>query len=226
MAKAAAGTVDMAYERLRDRLVAFDVKPGARLNESEIAADLSMSRAPIREALNRLVADGMVSLEPGRGFFCRKLSVREITDLYDVRLDLETGALVVVLSSATDAELAAFVGKWRAELARGESLSLDELVSADEAFHLELAAMAGNGPRMKFLHNINDRIRFVRRINLEAPDRNGEALAEHARLLEAIAVRDWKTAVETLREHLARSTDEVLLMVQRALARIYADDVA
>ena len=57
MPRPSSNTVDTAYARLRDKVVGFGVKPGARLNESEIATDLSMSRAPVREALNRLIAD-------------------------------------------------------------------------------------------------------------------------------------------------------------------------
>jgi len=226
MPRGTVNTVDTAYERLRDKLVAFDVKPGSRLNESEIAADLSMSRAPIREALNRLTADGMVSFEPGRGFFCRRLSVSEITDLYDVRLDLEIGALKTLLQVAAESELNLFVEKWRADLAQSERMKLGDLVVSDEEFHLEMAALAGNSQRIKYLRNINDRIRFVRKINLESSDRYGEALEEHASLLQAIVARDTEKAVETLSNHLARSTDEVRQQVQSALTRIYSDEMA
>lgn len=226
MVRGSTTSVDIAYERLRDRLVTFDVKPGARLNESEIAADLAMSRAPLREALNRLIADGLVSFEPGRGFFCRRLSVSEISDLYDVRLDLEIGAMKTALATVPDPVLFAFVEKWRAQLAGAEGTAIGELVVADENFHIELAELAGNGPRVRYLRNINDRIRFVRRINLETRDRDREALDEHARLLDAIANRDAVGAVTVLCDHLARSTDEVRLQVQTALAQIYAEDVA
>jgi len=226
MARGTVNTVDTAYERLRDKLVAFDVKPGSRLNESEIAADLSMSRAPIREALNRLTADGMVSFEPGRGFFCRRLSVSEITDLYDVRLDLEIGALKTLLRVAAESEINLFVEKWRADLAQSERMKLRDLVISDEDFHLEMAALADNSQRIKYLRNINDRIRFVRKINLESPERYAEALDEHASLLKAIVTRDTEKAVETLSNHLARSTDEVRQQVQSALTRIYSDEMA
>ncbi|PHP65924.1 transcriptional regulator [Zhengella mangrovi] len=226
MVRTSANTVDIAYDDLRDRLVTFQVKPGARLNESEIAAALSMSRAPVREALNRLIADGLVSFVPGRGFFGRKLSVSEIADLYDIRLDLETGGLRRMIETVPPDDLAAFLARWRATGERAEAMALPDLVAADEAFHLEIAELAGNAQRVRALQNINDRIRFVRRINLETPQRHADALAEHGRLLEAVAARDPERAVVVLRDHLARSNEEVRLQVQGALTRIYADDVA
>lgn len=219
-------TLDRAYAHLRDRLVAFRVKPGERLNESELAAALGMSRAPIREALNRLVADGLVRLEAGRGFFCRRLSATEITDLYALRYDLEAGALAATLKGAPQEALERFARHWREVLARSGAMALDDLVAADEAFHLELAGLAGNAPRLKFLGNVNDRIRFVRRLNLEPPARREGAFAEHGQLVDALLARDRAAALEGLRRHLDHSTEEVRLQVQTALARIYADEVA
>lgn len=226
MARNAEATVDTAYGKLRDRLVTFAVKPGARLNETELAQDLTMSRAPVREALNRLVADGLVIFEPGRGFFCRRLSVSETADLYAVRLDLETGALCTFLRTASDDVLNGFVAQWRASLPDAEHMDIDTLVDADEAFHINLAGMAGNLARIKFLSNINDRIRFVRRLNLESPDRRAQALCEHARLLDAVAKRDGDRASQILSDHLHRSTEEITVQVRLAIARIYSDEMA
>lgn len=225
MPRAPQTSVDTAYDQLRDRLIAFRVKPGARLNESEIAADLSMSRAPVREALNRLIADGLVRFEAGRGFFCRRLSAREMTELYAVRFDLESGALRVALDAPPDA-LEGFTDTWRRDLGQAGDSNAEGLIALDEAFHLGLAALGGNEARLKFLGNINDRIRFVRRINLETQPRRLDALAEHDRLLDAIASGDRPGAIDVLRTHLQRSTDEVQTQIRTALARIYADDVA
>jgi len=226
MARNGSATVDRAYGLLRDRLVTFAVKPGARLNETELAQEMAMSRAPVREALNRLVADGLVSFEPGRGFFCRRLSVSETADLYAVRLDLETGALRTALMSAPDEVLNGFVARWRETPVAAAQMETETLVDADETFHIDMARMAGNLPRVKYLCNINDRIRFVRRINLEAPGRMAEALSEHARLLDAVSSRDTARAIAILGEHLHRSTEEVAGQVRLAIARIYSDEMA
>lgn len=235
-------SVERAYEQIRDRVITFRTKPGARLNESELAASLHMSRAPIREALNRLIADGLVSFEAKRGFFCRRLSIAEMTELYAVRRDLELGALKAALESVPAEVLAAFVATWRdvltgnpvTEHASGQGsghgaglpADLDRLVTQDEDFHLALAGMAGNPIRQDFLRNINARIRFVRRINLESDLRRGGALDEHARLLDHLAARDTDAAAALLEKHLNRSADEVRVQVQNAIARIYAEDVA
>lgn len=226
MTRITAPTVDKAYAQLRDQLVTFAFKPGSRLNESEIATALSMSRAPIREALNRLIADGLVSFAPGRGFFCRRLSASEVNDLYELRFDLESGAIRTALDVCDGATLAAFATNWRQKHADMNAATLDQLVALDEAFHLALCALAGNAARLKYLENINYRIRFVRRINLEPGNRRVGGIAEHAGLIDAVGWRDTDHATALLRQHLQRSADEVRLQVQDALARIYADDVA
>ncbi|UXX82842.1 GntR family transcriptional regulator [Roseovarius pelagicus] len=226
MTRSSKATVDTAYEQLRDRLVTFGFKPGSRLNESEIAIELSMSRAPVREALSRLIADGLVSFEPGRGFFCRRLSVSEVNELYELRFDLESGALNAALAAADDAALDRFATTWQQKHADADTFTLDELVSLDEAFHLEMSSLAQNTARLKYLENINYRIRFVRRINLDTGPRRVGGIEEHSDLIDAIRRRDIDNAIGLLRHHLQRSADEVRLQVQDALNRIYADDVA
>ncbi|WP_255012298.1 GntR family transcriptional regulator [Roseovarius sp. M141] len=223
MAQPRENSVDIAYDQLRAWLVGFRMKPGARLNESALAADLGMSRAPLREALNRLISDGLVRFEPGRGFFCRKLSAREIADLYAVRYDLEAGALTHTLQTASDADLAVFADRWPAISPGGD---LDALVAADEDFHHGLARLAGNDARLRYLENINDRIRFVRRLNLEPGARSASAHDEHQRLLRAVQARDTQTALDALRVHLDRSSAEVHKQVRAALAQIYEGDIA
>jgi DNA-binding GntR family transcriptional regulator len=218
-------TVDLAYHSLRAQLVGFRMKPGARLNESALAADLGISRAPIREALNRLISDGLVHFEPGRGFFCRKLSAREITELYETRFDLEAGALRSALRHATDADIATFAETWQ-QACTPEGTDPEALIAADEAFHLALARLGGNAARVLFLQNINDRIRFVRRINLEQDARRISAHEEHRALVTALAARDKAAALSTLADHLERSAAEVRTQVRAALAQIYERDIA
>jgi len=95
-----------------------------------------------------------------------------------------------------------------------------------EEFHLRLAALSGNGERVRLLENINARIHFVRRINLEISERLQESFAEHAAVTAHLLKGDGDGAANLLRSHLALSAEEAAGYIREGLARIYADSVA
>jgi len=213
--------VERAYEFLRRMTIEFDVRPGERLNEGAIARRLQMSRAPVREAMNRLVCEGLLTAVPNQGFSCRRLSAPEVLALYEVRCDLETSALARIPREA----LAGAIGPLTAlsVLTRDGSRnpSLETLVDQDEEFHLRLASLAGNEVRVGLLRHINARIRFVRRINLGDLQRE-RALDEHLRIVEALRAGELEAASGILRRHLALCAAAATAAVPRGLARIFA----
>lgn len=103
---------------------------------------------------------------------------------------------------------------------------VEALIAADEAFHADLVALSGNLERVRILDNINARIRFVRRINLDDDARRSASLAEHLPILESVLAGDGDRAARLLEAHLAMSSDELRRHVEAGLARIFADAVA
>jgi len=225
-ASPAATSVERAYEFLRRVAVEFELKTGERLNEGEIARRLHMSRAPVREAMNRLVTQDLLVTVPNQGFSCRRLSASEVVALYEVRADLEAGA-VERLAPAAVARAAAELEPMSAAMRRGaRKAGLEDLVDQDESFHLRLAELGGNLERMGMLGVINARIRFVRRINLEDPRRMKRSLEEHAAIVESLRAGDPAEASRRLRRHLALSAEDAAAFVNQALTRIYATTTA
>ena len=83
------GRVEELYTQLKELVVIFRIKPGERINEGALAKELNASRTPLREALNRLVAEQLVEFFPGKGFFCRELDPQSIFELYEARETVE-----------------------------------------------------------------------------------------------------------------------------------------
>ncbi|HET6622274.1 MAG TPA: GntR family transcriptional regulator [Dongiaceae bacterium] len=225
-AKRPTNSVERAYEALRAMAVRFELKPGERLNEVEIAKRLAMSRAPLREAMNRLATEGLLTFVPNQGFSCRKLSASEIASLYEVRADLEAAGARAAALRARRGELEELDAYWSKVAASQATTPIETLVARDEEFHLRLAALSGNRERVRMLENINARIHFVRRINLENPARLRESFAEHAGVLVRLLQGDGEGAAELLRSHLALSAEEAAVVIREGLARIYAESVA
>lgn len=218
--------VERAYDYLRQQAVGFGFRPGERINEVEIAGILKMSRAPVREALNRLVMNGLVAFEAGRGFFCRKLSVKEVSELFELRADLELAAVRGAIKNAPDEAIRAVRQTWAGIVAHQNEMDIERLVDSDEQFHLQLAELAGNSERVKYMRNINERIRFIRRINLEAEGRRATIIGEHTRILDAIAVRDAQAAIGLMENHVQFSAVDLRSHIHEGIARIYADEMA
>jgi DNA-binding GntR family transcriptional regulator len=204
--------------------IEFDVKPGERLNEGEIARQLHMSRAPVREAMNRLVSEGLLTVVANQGFSCRRLSASEILELYEVRGDLETAALAVIPPAALAPAIAGLRQLCLSIRDEFGYTDLGILADRDEELHLRLAALAGNEERVGILKHINARIRFVRRIRLGDPVWL-RSLDEHLPIITALEAGDIPAATQLLRRHLTLRTADAAAAVTRGLTQIYASTV-
>lgn len=202
----------------------FEFMPDARINEGELAAHLNTSRTPVREALNRLVAEGFLTFQSGRGFFCRSLSPSLILDLYEARVAIECEALRLSCTKATDQE----IDELKTALNAMESRYLSctdpaELLTMDEDFHNRLAALSGNQELVNILNNLNDRIRYVRLINLKTLlDKPVNArMSAHRMILKGLVGRDAEVAVAAMRSHIEQRRTEATEAVRIAYSQLY-----
>jgi len=211
--------VEDIYAQLKTRVVGFGIRPGERLNEVALARDLNVSRTPLREALNRLLAERLVEFRPGTGFFCRTLEPETIFDLYELRRILETSAVMLACHRADDAGLDALRHETLDRGMQVSGLTVAQAVSRDEAFHLGIARLTGNGALVAQLQMINDRIRFIRWVNIAA--RITESKKEHKAVLEALCNRNADRAGDLLSEHISQRMDQVVDAVKEGISNIY-----
>ncbi|ABD54322.1 GntR family transcriptional regulator [Jannaschia sp. CCS1] len=210
--------VDRLTAQLRRMAADFEIKPEERIVEGEMAKRLDVSRTPLREALNRLVSEGYLTNTGGRGFFCRALTPDRILDLYETRAALECEALRLTIARATDADIAGLSETLNSAMLNADRL---ELLEMDEAFHIGLTQLAGNGELTRLLENINGRIRYVRMIGLNAGDGVSAQLAAHRNILRAVEARDLAGALAALRAHIELRKEDATQAVRTAFSEIY-----
>jgi DNA-binding GntR family transcriptional regulator len=207
------------FQTVRDMAISYQLKPGEKVSEIELAQRLGVSRTPVREALTRLVNDGFL-LPASRGFVRRPLDVQETLQLYEARVAIECACLTLAIARATDAQIA----EATAYLARSQEVPPDtpveKLVELDEGFHLRIADMAGNTELRRVLVNLNERIRFIRWIDMEKVGRDSTQ-KEHRAILRALKARDAGVSERLLREHIGRRQDQIVEAITRGLAKIY-----
>jgi DNA-binding GntR family transcriptional regulator len=218
-------TVGRVYEQLKGMSANFQLKPGERINEVEIARQFGVSRTPLREALNRLTTEGFLSFEPGKGFFCRQLSAKDIFDLYELRKSVEVAGVQLVAARASMAEidaLMAFLESTGPDVGKRSAL---ELVELDEKFHEQLLALSANHEMLRVLKNVNARIRFVRWIDMDRVGRRNTQ-SEHREVALALKERNTARCMEILERHIDRRLDQITSAVKVGYAHIYVPEAA
>ena len=218
--KRSADTVARIYDQLHRMVIQFEIPPDERINEVDLARRLAVSRTPLREALNRLVTDGLLTLEPNRGFRVRPLDTKNILDLYEAREIIELAAVRLACRRAEAAEIGALAAFWD-DVAAMTDRSPVELVGCDEAFHERLAALSGNEELARTLKSINARIHFVRWMDLEREERRALTYSEHNDLLAALRRRDEPRCVEILSNHIERRIDQIVEVVKAGVVHLF-----
>lgn len=195
---------------VRELILHGELPSGARLGEVELAARLGVSRTPIREALSRLAAEGLVEIVPNRGARVASWTLAELQDVFDVRTALEPRMTALAVARAGPADVAALDELTRAMIAvgtPGPEQDLDAIVPLNRAFHDRLVALAAQ-PVMAAALAGAVRAPIVLR-NFHAYDQASlrRSLAHHGEVVAAVRAGDpaWAQAVMTAHIHNARA---------------------
>lgn len=215
---------EVAYREIKGWILSGDVPLRGRLAEERVAARLSMSRTPVREALLRLYAEGFVERHDDGGYRLNHPTARTMNELYDVRKALELFALRGTLAGVDRADADARSGlerlrdEWRG--LGGDAPDQDaSFVVVDEDFHRRLALASGNAELVQTLERVCERIRPVRTHDFLTPGRVQETVAQHLDILDAV-LSGSDEAAGLLERHIAESQLYVELAVGRVLERM------
>ncbi|CAJ95114.1 Transcriptional regulator, GntR-family [Cupriavidus necator] len=205
--------------RLREMAISYELKPGERLNEIELAERLGVSRTPVREALTRLATEGFL-VESSRGYVRRPLDIQEMLDLYEARVTIERDCLRLAFERASAESIEELARYLEHSKSVPANTPIPQLVELDEGFHLRIAAMAGNAELKRMLVSLNERIRFIRWIDMENIGRDSTQ-SEHAEIVHALQAHDWEKGEKCLTSHIALRREQIVEAIAKGLTRIY-----
>jgi DNA-binding GntR family transcriptional regulator len=200
---AIASVVDQVYTAIRDRITGGSLQRGARIHQEDLADELGVSRTPVREALRRLAAEGLVEMRTNRGARVADVGQADMHAAYEARLVIEPGAARL----AAQASLPGPVARMRAALVaqRRAIPSVPRSFDANREFHIALVQGAGNEFLLQFVARL-----WVTRIGeviyerqAETPERMGLDADEHEQILLAIESGNGRRAQTLARRHLA-----------------------
>jgi DNA-binding GntR family transcriptional regulator len=218
---APAALVDEIASALQARVLRGELPSGARLRQETIAADFGVSRTPVREALRKLQAVGLVHVEPNKGAVVRAPSVREIREAYVVRAELEGLAAALAAELATRSQL----GRLREAVelfrhCRDTDAELDLWSKANADFHDTVHEAAANERLRQMLADLHKSFpRALTEIVLgEKPRRIEDNVGQHERILDAIEAHDADAARTRMIEHVRNAGAVVVLRYEQRLS--------
>lgn len=207
--------VDDAYERLKDEILQNRMPPGFQAPEPEIALRLGMSRTPVREALIRLEASGLIELVPRRGARVLPVSPTDMREIYEILTALEPEAAAGLARSRPTADmlsgLVEATDQMEAALQRSD---LEAWAAADDSYHRRLLALNENRRLSSFVSSLFDQAHRVRMITLRLRELPLESTREHREILHHIQAGNVEVTRTVFRHHRERAAKELLSILE------------
>jgi DNA-binding GntR family transcriptional regulator len=202
---------DRVYVDLGKKLMTGEIDTHTRLVESQLCDVLNVSRTPLREALVRLHADGMLERRQD-GYYPIALDIAGVRDLYELRITIELRGISRILEneefSYDKDRLTVLRTEWK-EFEVSPPPAEADMVLLDESFHLELSTASGNMAMVSALDNVNRRIRLIRMYDFITPERVTATIVEHLEILELLLNDELEAGRTALHNHVGASFDVV-----------------
>ncbi|CAH2598945.1 GntR family transcriptional regulator [Rhodovastum atsumiense] len=208
--------VEAVTDALRARILSAELPEGAQLRQETLAAELGVSRIPLREAFRRLESEGLVTIMPHRGAIVSVLSLDDIAELFDLRAMLEPELVRRAIPHQTELTLARaehILADYAAALERSDVAAWGTLNSQ---FHLALYEPSGRARSLALVHGLLDQTDRYTRMQLLFTGGRGQSRArqEHAALLQACKAGDAVQAGELLAAHVRDAGDSLLAFLR------------
>jgi DNA-binding GntR family transcriptional regulator len=211
---------DRVYVDLGKRLMTGEIDTRTRLVESQLCDVLNVSRTPLREALVRLHADGMLERRQD-GYYPVALDIVGVRDLYELRITIELRGINRIVENEEltydKDRLALLRSEWK-ELEASPPPAEADMVLLDESFHLELSRASGNMAMVATLDNLNRRIRLIRMYDFVTAERVTATIDEHLEIVELLLDDQFEAGRKALHNHVGASFEVVERRAIRALS--------
>ena len=190
---------EFVYDAIRDAISHGEIKPGERLLETDLAARLKVSRTPIREALRRLISEGLITVAPSRGVMVIELTKQQVHEIYALREMLEGAAARLAAQFASPGEIAVL------RRALESSADIEDpraYAEFNREFHKAIHDAAHNRYLASALAQLSNSLALLPGTTFESEGRLAAGKVEHFSLLEAIEARDADLAEVLARKHI------------------------
>lgn len=202
---------DRVYRELRRSIIMGHRRPGERLNLDELVKTYKSSITPLRDALQMLSQEGLVTIRPRAGYFVRSITLRELLDLFEVREILEVAAVERAALRITDEALQE-LEHVHAGYTGDDDESYDRYTDENRRFHTLIAAASGNQELARILGHLHDRL--ARFMVLRGAGKSQEYT--HAEIIRALRARDVEASRQAMLAEIRETRDIILDRVIRA----------
>lgn len=201
---------EIVFEHLRDAIIKGTLRPGERLMEMQLADEMGVSRTPVREAIRKLELEGLVIMVPRRGAYVADLSIKDVSETFEIRSALEALAASLAAERITaeeNEEMERILVRIGAAIEAGD---FQQTVELDEQYHNLLYQASRNDRLMQILNNLREQIQRFRVTTLAMPGRVHGVLNEHRQIAEAISERNAELAHRLALEHIENAESALM----------------
>lgn len=200
------GLKAQVYKIIRDKILKCELEPNDLIMENDLIKQLGVSRTPIREAFQRLENENLVNVFSKRGTFVSGISVKDVVNIYDLRIILEPYAATLSIDRIGAEDLKKYYQMWVEGVPK---ISDEEHIRYDRKFHGMIAKASGNPFLYSFLCTLYDNVSRVRYLSIKrrARTRMLNIRTEHKRIIECLMNKDKKHIANAMEEHLRKAKE-------------------
>jgi len=206
---------DQAYQRLRHEILIGTLAPGDVVSERELAGSYEMSKTPIREAVTQICREGLLQRLPGRGYMVSPITIKEIQDLFDMRLILELATVEHVVKNPAPKYCDKLKEMAKIKYVLDDPASYVTFLEANREYHLTLAEATGNQKLYSILEGVLIEMERLFHLGLRLRDSSDEMAREHEELCSAIEDGDLERATESMSDQIITSKQRIMEAIMR-----------